>query len=107
MGDFSLAKLTHDMGLDAAAPETPKCHVIVNVICAFFCPPLAHYLARPGDFGSKSFQFVLGGWLLGLLISFAWILGTLLLLIVFAWTVYAVIKSEEHRPAGEPTMLGV
>lgn len=49
--------------------DAPMCHVAVNVILALFVPPLAHYLARPGDVKSCSFIFVLVVWLAGIVLG--------------------------------------
>ena len=80
-------------------------HVILNIVVAFFVPPLGHYLSRPGDFKSNSFLGVSAIWFVCIVFAFLgidfltdFVMGPLLFLNVI-WTWIVCVIHEKNRPS--------
>lgn len=87
---------------DAAAAH--RCHVIINLIVAFFIAPVGHWFARPGDFKSLSFMGTCGAWIIGWPFSFTPIvgfLGWLLVVAAWIWASFVCVVSEKNRSSGQ------
>jgi hypothetical protein len=84
----------------------PQCHLVINVIAAFFIPVLGHSLARPGDCKSPSFFLVFLPWLFSFIvrlfldINLDFVLYPILF-VCMVWAIIVCFISEKNRPPKE------
>ena len=87
----------------------PLCHVILNVIVAFFFPIVSHFLARPDDHISLSFIGTIGAQLISYILG--WLgkgdnldsslitsLGGLIYFVLVVYVILVCLLTEKKNP---------